>query len=289
MLLALWNEEADAPLDAARRRRRPRGDGRGGRRPGGARGDRVRDRARPLLGVDSFVVPAEDGADGGGRPLKSVRVVFEGRVVAGELANEIDGTTDEARWFPLGDVAGLPACRSWTRPSRSGASRDNDARGRRRHRDRRGRRPHGSEASRGGRRTRRSRRARRWVDPPPCLRARRIPRARLVAGLHVVRRRAVRARRRRALEPAARPRVPRRAPRTAAVPPRGADRAAAEGRRRVLLAGARGHRPRPRLPRARGRRSHRVAVPRARRRSTRTRPAPSPCPRGFRRGSSGSR
>jgi 8-oxo-dGTP diphosphatase len=60
-----------------------------------------------LLGVDSFVVPAAR-ADRGGRPLKSVRVVFEGRVVSGELANEVAGTTDEARWFPLTDVPGLP-------------------------------------------------------------------------------------------------------------------------------------------------------------------------------------
>lgn len=59
-----------------------------------------------LLGVDSLVV--RDRADGGRRPLKSVRVVFEGRVVAGELANEVGGTTDEARWFPLADVPGLP-------------------------------------------------------------------------------------------------------------------------------------------------------------------------------------
>ena len=61
-----------------------------------------------LLGVDSLRRPAKSRADGGRRPLKSVRVVFEGRVVAGELANEVDGTTDEARWFPLADVPGLP-------------------------------------------------------------------------------------------------------------------------------------------------------------------------------------
>ena len=60
-----------------------------------------------VLGLDSFVLPAEV-AGGGGRPFKSVRVVFEGRVVAGELANEVDGTTDEARWIPLAEVAGLP-------------------------------------------------------------------------------------------------------------------------------------------------------------------------------------
>ena len=28
--------------------------------------------------------------------------------MAGELANEVDGTTDEARWIPLAEVAGLP-------------------------------------------------------------------------------------------------------------------------------------------------------------------------------------
>jgi 8-oxo-dGTP diphosphatase len=59
-----------------------------------------------LLGVDSLVV-REDRADGGRRPLKSVRVVYEGRVVAGELANEVDGTTDEARWVPLSQVPDL--------------------------------------------------------------------------------------------------------------------------------------------------------------------------------------
>jgi 8-oxo-dGTP diphosphatase len=59
-----------------------------------------------MLGVDSFVLPAEE-ADDRGRPFKSVRVVFEGRVVAGELANEIDGTTDEACWFPVDEVAWL--------------------------------------------------------------------------------------------------------------------------------------------------------------------------------------
>ena len=28
--------------------------------------------------------------------------------MAGELTNEVDGTTDEARWFPVAEVAGLP-------------------------------------------------------------------------------------------------------------------------------------------------------------------------------------
>ena len=60
-----------------------------------------------LLGIDSFVVPAEEQADGA-RPFKSLRVIFEGSVVAGELANEVGGTTDEARWIPLAEVSSLP-------------------------------------------------------------------------------------------------------------------------------------------------------------------------------------
>ena len=58
-----------------------------------------------VLGIDSFAVPA-DGM--GARPYKSVRVIFQGRIVGGELRHEIDGTTDEARWVPLADVASLP-------------------------------------------------------------------------------------------------------------------------------------------------------------------------------------
>ena len=61
-----------------------------------------------VLGVDSFVLPGEQAVGGGGRPLKSVRVVFEGRVVGGELTNEVGGTTDEARWIPVDEVDGLP-------------------------------------------------------------------------------------------------------------------------------------------------------------------------------------
>lgn len=62
-----------------------------------------------VLGVDSFVVPAAENADARGRPYKSVRVVFEGHVAGGELTHETDGTTDEARWIPRGEVPTL-AC-----------------------------------------------------------------------------------------------------------------------------------------------------------------------------------
>lgn len=40
--------------------------------------------------------------------MKAVRVVYEARVVGGELTREVDGSTDEARWIPLSEVADLP-------------------------------------------------------------------------------------------------------------------------------------------------------------------------------------
>ena len=106
VLLALWNEEAE-PLWTV---------------PGGgvdlhetvaeAAVREVREETGydielvSVLGVDSFALPAEE-ADSG-RPFKSVRVVFAGRVVGGVLTSEVDGTTDEARWFAVDDVAALP-------------------------------------------------------------------------------------------------------------------------------------------------------------------------------------
>jgi 8-oxo-dGTP diphosphatase len=60
-----------------------------------------------LLGVDTLLVPPERRLTGSPRWQKSVRVVFEARVVGGALTREVDGTTDEARWFPLDEVARL--------------------------------------------------------------------------------------------------------------------------------------------------------------------------------------
>ena len=61
-----------------------------------------------LLGVHSHVVGVADRTRETERPLKGVRVVFEAHVVGGELRNELGGTTDEARWFPLSEVPSLP-------------------------------------------------------------------------------------------------------------------------------------------------------------------------------------
>ena len=60
-----------------------------------------------ILGVDTHLVSAEDRVDPPGRPMKSVRVLYEARIVGGELRHEVDGTTDEARWIPLGEVSSL--------------------------------------------------------------------------------------------------------------------------------------------------------------------------------------
>ena len=61
-----------------------------------------------LLGVHSYVVPPERRITKTERPMRAVRVIFSARVVGGELTQEVDGTTDEARWFALDEVAGLP-------------------------------------------------------------------------------------------------------------------------------------------------------------------------------------
>jgi 8-oxo-dGTP diphosphatase len=61
-----------------------------------------------LLAVDTHVVPGERRLNGSGRPMKAVRVLFDATVVGGELTHELDGTTDEARWVPLGEVTSLP-------------------------------------------------------------------------------------------------------------------------------------------------------------------------------------
>ncbi|WP_268238042.1 NUDIX hydrolase [Nakamurella endophytica] len=63
----------------------------------------------PVLGVDSrFVAPADRMHPNGDRPLHALRIVFAARVTGGELAHEVGGSSDEARWVPLDRVAELP-------------------------------------------------------------------------------------------------------------------------------------------------------------------------------------
>jgi 8-oxo-dGTP diphosphatase len=60
-----------------------------------------------LLGVDTIVVPPEERTVPGGSWFRGIRVVYDARVVGGRLRDEVGGTTDEARWLPLADVADL--------------------------------------------------------------------------------------------------------------------------------------------------------------------------------------
>lgn len=60
-----------------------------------------------LLGVDTMVLPAQRRPIDTDRALKAVRVVYAGRVVGGQLRHEQGGTTDEARWVPIDEVAAL--------------------------------------------------------------------------------------------------------------------------------------------------------------------------------------
>jgi 8-oxo-dGTP diphosphatase len=61
----------------------------------------------PLLGIDTVVIPAADRLGAAALPLKSVRVVYLASITGGRLTAEVDGTTDEPRWFALDEVASL--------------------------------------------------------------------------------------------------------------------------------------------------------------------------------------
>lgn len=63
---------------------------------------------RGLIGIDSRVVAPEDRIRGGDTPLHSLRIVYRAGVTGGELRNELEGSTDEAAWFGLDEIACIP-------------------------------------------------------------------------------------------------------------------------------------------------------------------------------------
>ena len=61
-----------------------------------------------LLGTNSLHFRAEDRLPSQPRrPFHSLRLVYEGRIVAGDMRVETDGSTDDVRWVPLDEVAAL--------------------------------------------------------------------------------------------------------------------------------------------------------------------------------------
>jgi ADP-ribose pyrophosphatase YjhB (NUDIX family) len=61
-----------------------------------------------LLGIDSLFLKPEDRISPNGRALHALRIIYQARVVGGTLTVEVGGSTDEARWVPLEQVAELP-------------------------------------------------------------------------------------------------------------------------------------------------------------------------------------
>lgn len=60
-------------------------------------------RLTSLLGVDSAVLPISARGD----ELQALRILYRAQIVGGELAVEVDGTTDDVAWHRLEDVPSL--------------------------------------------------------------------------------------------------------------------------------------------------------------------------------------
>lgn len=59
------------------------------------------------VGIDSRHRSAERRPDGGERPLHHLRIIYRARIVGGQFAVEVGGTTADAAWFPRHQIAEL--------------------------------------------------------------------------------------------------------------------------------------------------------------------------------------
>lgn len=64
-------------------------------------------RVGALVGVDSRVMVREEVPEGTAPELHTIRIVYRATVKDGQLRNEVDGSSDEARWVPIRDIKGL--------------------------------------------------------------------------------------------------------------------------------------------------------------------------------------
>ncbi|MBL3699513.1 NUDIX hydrolase [Leucobacter luti] len=64
-------------------------------------------RVGKLLGVDSRVMVREEVPEGDDPELHTIRIVYRASVKDGPLQNEVDGSSDEARWVPIRDIGSL--------------------------------------------------------------------------------------------------------------------------------------------------------------------------------------
>ncbi|MFL4473829.1 NUDIX hydrolase [Paeniglutamicibacter sp. MACA_103] len=60
-----------------------------------------------LLSVDSGLIPAHKRYSGTEYPMQTVAVLYAATVTGGALRHEAGGTTSQAAWFPLEEVAAL--------------------------------------------------------------------------------------------------------------------------------------------------------------------------------------
>lgn len=64
-------------------------------------------RVGKLIGVDSRVMVREEVPEGTDPELHTIRIIYRATVKDGPLQNEVDGSSDEARWVSIRDVKGL--------------------------------------------------------------------------------------------------------------------------------------------------------------------------------------
>ncbi len=62
----------------------------------------------PLLSADSIIIQSHARPGAPPAPMHSIRIVYEATIASGDLTNELDGSSDEARWFSLAEVRLLP-------------------------------------------------------------------------------------------------------------------------------------------------------------------------------------